>query len=88
MRRILSHRWWTPLLGVAAAALAGCSWRAGTGDGQYVVGQTQSQVISGLAPQQRVLFRDDDLMIVEDAQTGRAARLRFRDGRLDTWARE
>lgn len=80
-----------PLVALSAlplVVLAGCSWHAGTGGGPYATGQTQSEVVSGLSPRQRVLFRDDDLMIVEDAHTGRATRLRFDDGRLDTWMHE
>ncbi len=70
-----------PLL--IALAFVGCTYRGGVGRATYAPGSTQDDVAHRLAPGDRVLFRDDRLMIIDGPQGGRE--LRFDDrGRLGT----
>src|SRR5687767_1571087 len=57
---------------VVVAMVAGCSYSAGGGVGSssaYPVGWTQDQVVARLGAQERVMFREDELIV--DSPTGR-----------------
>lgn len=74
---------WLPFLAALSLPLAACGV-GGPGGSVSSTGLTQRQTIRRLSPHERVLFRSEDTMIVEDRRTGRTETLRFRDGRLDT----